>query len=583
MTGPGGGSYSNGGGERADATAHRLISFLRVEGAARCSHAGRRSLLEHLVGTYDILRRWNQPAWLQHAALIHSVYGTDAYHQQLLPVARRGDVAQVAGDHAERLAYLFGVTPRKRLFGGMHVWARDVPTARSGPEQEAADDPPATRDELDALVLLHMANLAEQASAADGSPGPWLARLRELGELLIDSDAVRLPLFVAALASVSEEDESQARRAYAAGIAAGDDPGRGADALALAASLCPVVPEPCIWQAYLSRSRGDVAMAARWARAARRRLLALGTPWDKRLTFDEWLRLTRLLERPGEADFAEPPGAITEPRGLLDALSPAPGHHDPAARAAARPQRATAPEPAEGLRRFHRYLDTFADPEGDAARRIYPDLDSRPWFDPADFPVADYLQSRYEDIREEILALDASRFHPESERIERSGGWDVAFFYERGRRRDEVCEACPVTAQGLESHGSMRTMAGLIYVSRMRAGTHIAAHRGPTNLRVRCHLGITVPPGDCAIRVGEETRHWTEGACLVFDDYFEHEAWNYADEDRIVLIVDLWHPGLSMTEVRLLEGLHRYAHAHARQLNRYWASNAAAAGRSTQV
>jgi aspartyl/asparaginyl beta-hydroxylase (cupin superfamily) len=122
----------------------------------------------------------------------------------------------------------------------------------------------------------------------------------------------------------------------------------------------------------------------------------------------------------------------------------------------------------------------------------------------------------------------------------------------------------------------------LIYLSRMRGGTHIAAHRGPTNLRLRCHLGIEVPSGDCAIRVGDETRHWEEGSCLVFDDSFEHEAWNHTEQDRIVLIVDLWHPGLSGTEVRLLEGLHSYAYAHARKLGGYWAANAAAARTSAE-
>jgi aspartyl/asparaginyl beta-hydroxylase (cupin superfamily) len=69
-----------------------------------------------------------------------------------------------------------------------------------------------------------------------------------------------------------------------------------------------------------------------------------------------------------------------------------------------------------------------------------------------------------------------------------------------------------------------------------------------------------------------------EGKCLVFDDYFEHEAWNHADGDRIVLIVDMWHPSLSAAEIRLLEGLHRYAYTYARQLGRYWARNAAASG-----
>ena len=58
---------------------------------------------------------------------------------------------------------------------------------------------------------------------------------------------------------------------------------------------------------------------------------------------------------------------------------------------------------------------------------------------------------------------------------------------------------------------------------------------------------------------------------------FDHEAWNHTDEDRIVLIVDLWHPGLSDAEVRLLEGLHAYTYRHARRLSRYWAANVAAA------
>jgi aspartyl/asparaginyl beta-hydroxylase (cupin superfamily) len=225
-------------------------------------------------------------------------------------------------------------------------------------------------------------------------------------------------------------------------------------------------------------------------------------------------------------------------------------------------------------------MDALADAAGPAAQAIYPDLESRPWFDSAAFGMAQYLQSHFGEIREEILSLDASRFHRESERIGRSGDWDVVFLYERGRRHDDVCAACPVTTRGIEAPAAMRTLTGLIYASRMRAGTHIAAHRGPTNLRLRCHLGITVPSGDCAIRVDDEVRHWTEGQCLIFDDHFEHEAWNHTEEDRLVLIVDLWHPALSAAEVHLLEGLHRYAGTYARQLNRYWARNAAAAARA---
>ena len=64
---------------------------------------------------------------------------------------------------------------------------------------------------------------------------------------------------------------------------------------------------------------------------------------------------------------------------------------------------------------------------------------------------------------------------------------------------------------------------------------------------------------------------------MVFDDFLEHEAWNQTEADRVVLIVDLWHPDLSDTEVMLLRALHKYTYVHAQRLSRYWSTNAAAA------
>ena len=72
-----------------DTTAEVLIEFLRSEGAEESRHGGGRTLLDHLVETYNVVRRWRQPPWLQHAALLHSVYGTDVYHRQLVPLSRR--------------------------------------------------------------------------------------------------------------------------------------------------------------------------------------------------------------------------------------------------------------------------------------------------------------------------------------------------------------------------------------------------------------------------------------------------------------------------------------------------------------
>jgi aspartate beta-hydroxylase len=538
-----------------DTADEAVVTFLESEGAGKLIHRGGRALLDHLVETSRIVRRWGQPEWLARAALTHSVYGTEAFRPKLVSIARRDEVAAVAGVRAERLAYLFSVTPRRPLLAGTHLWARDLPSF----DAQAA---PPTSEELDALVVLHLANLAEQARAPDGSPARWLVRAHLLAELLPEGDR---PAFAVQLVGFEASDEALTRSSYLEALR-GDGRERGS-LLALAASACAAVPEPCVWLAVLSRCRGEEAASGAWAAQARKRLWALGTAWDKRLSFDEWLALIDALYggAAGEADQ----GVLGDPRALFEVLVD---------ECSPRTHISIAPIDADaGRRRFRRYVEGFM-PEG--LRRpglLYPDLPSRPWHDPSDFPLVAYLESHFDEIRAELLALSASRFHSESERIGRTGDWDVAFLYERGRRRDEVCAACPVTTRGIETHRTVRTMAGLIYVSRMRAHTHIDAHRGPTNVRVRCHLGIDVPDGDCAIRVGHDTRHWTEGRCLVFDDHFEHEAWNHSDTDRVVLIVDLWHPGLSDTEVMLLEGLQRYAHAHAERLAGYWSANARAA------
>ena len=173
-----------------------LVEMLaRAAPATRATPVGGRC--SSIAGTAAIVRRWGQPEWLQRAALIHSVYGTEAYSRRLISLDRREEMAELAGTRAERLAHLFATTPRARLLEDTH---------------------PLAREDADALVLLHMANLAEQAQARDGAPAPWLVRLRELAELLIDSDTIRLPLFVAGLASLSEGDEALGIDAYRAGL-----------------------------------------------------------------------------------------------------------------------------------------------------------------------------------------------------------------------------------------------------------------------------------------------------------------------------------------------------------------------------
>jgi len=271
------------------------------------------------------------------------------------------------------------------------------------------------------------------------------------------------------------------------------------------------------------------------------------------------------LNREGEAFVRFRNAAAIDP-GLGDNLSRALG---------AFAQRHPAEVQAGNLR-LNRYVGSFLTNHASPRMGVYPGLTSAPFHDVARFPGALALERHYPAIRAEIEALAIEDFQPEAENLKERGSWDVFLFYERGRRNEEKCARCPVITQIIEGSSTVRTTAGLLYVSKLSPGTHIKPHRGPVNLRLRCHLGVKVPTGDCGLKVGGQSRRWREGQCLVFDDSLEHEAWNRTSEPRIVLILDFWHPDLTPAEIAFLEGLHRFADFQATSLNRYWSATEAA-------
>lgn len=95
---------------------------------------------------------------------------------------------------------------------------------------------------------------------------------------------------------------------------------------------------------------------------------------------------------------------------------------------------------------------------------------------------------------------------------------------------------------------------GEVIFSVLSPRTRIASHCGPTNLRWTAHLGLQIPScsldGECQIRVGPEWHSWTFGQIVLFDDSFEHEVRNDTDEERVVLLIRLWHPNFKGIDVR---------------------------------
>lgn len=80
--------------------------------------------------------------------------------------------------------------------------------------------------------------------------------------------------------------------------------------------------------------------------------------------------------------------------------------------------------------------------------------------------------------------------------------------------------------------------------SRLSPNSSLAPHKHNNPYCLIFHMGLIIPLGNtCGLKVGEETHLWTKpGDAVIFDDTFEHSAWNNSDEERIVLYVDFFEP-----------------------------------------
>ena len=490
---------------------------------------------------------------------------------------------------AERLAWLCGSISWLHFFeelaGGLANEGITLPCRPPAPTEAVA----LSRDDVLALLAIHMASEAEYSRGELGEPGVWLSRVSRAGSYLRRNLSSCLPPVFASCSQVIEPDvEMQAREDYLAGLKVIPSNIDAAEQkFSSAVERCPWVAEPLVWRALLAVVRMDFGLAESLSAQACELLRQWATPWDKRLTCAEWLWLLTAMRRWTDRDaslgsFITPQSE--DPRDFVRFLrhaapDPNPGNdlfgplRQASSAAVSRDSSASLNSPPRS--RLDRFLYSFQHNHRAPSMPFYPELSSRPWYDAERFAITRALKENFASIRREALAIDRNAYHPESESIVRSGDWDVFMLYE-GRKNAANCAACPVTTQVIESSAAFRKSAGVAYFSRMSPGTHIASHRGPTNMRIRCHLGIEIPEGDCCLRVGAEIRTWRVGECLVFDDSLDHEVWNLTDSPRIVLIVDLWHPGLEPEEVAVLEGMHRYAVHSAESLQRYWEQDAAA-------
>lgn len=198
----------------------------------------------------------------------------------------------------------------------------------------------------------------------------------------------------------------------------------------------------------------------------------------------------------------------------------------------------------------------------------FPGLPQRQFYERGEFPWLEGVEAAAPAMRDELTGVIAAQgdFAPyvatapgrpaPNNRLLSDPSWGAYYLWQSGAPVPGQADRCPAAMAALEA-APMPLIAGrspMALLSLLKPGTHIAPHHGMLNTRLICHVPLFAPEG-CGLRVGSETREWRFGETLIFDDSFEHEAWNRGTQTRVVLLFEIWRPEIGPAEREELTAL----------------------------
>lgn len=210
----------------------------------------------------------------------------------------------------------------------------------------------------------------------------------------------------------------------------------------------------------------------------------------------------------------------------------------------------------------------------------FPGLPNIQFYERELFPWMDDVEAETDAIRAELLEVmhtpgafspyvtgNANRPRNDEKGMLNNPDWSAFYFWKNGEPVQENMDRCPSVMRALRNAPLARVpnRSPVVLFSLLKPGTHIPPHNGLVNTRLICHLPLIVPgqPGQCRLRVGNETRAWVPGKCWAFDDSFDHEAWNDSDQTRVILLFDVWRPEITPVEQGLITELFAAIDAHS--------------------
>jgi len=144
-------------------TFKELTEFFQQVGAADVDHSTK-SYLAHAISVYNDLKKWGCDEDLARVGLFHSIYGTELFQGFTLPLERRGEIRELIGERAERIAWMNCAIDRAHF--DREVLKSSGPykirDRFSGQELDVSDE------DFHDLCVVHMCDWLEQVERSNG-------------------------------------------------------------------------------------------------------------------------------------------------------------------------------------------------------------------------------------------------------------------------------------------------------------------------------------------------------------------------------------------------------------------------------
>lgn len=201
---------------------------------------------------------------------------------------------------------------------------------------------------------------------------------------------------------------------------------------------------------------------------------------------------------------------------------------------------------------------------------FFPGLSEAGWFNPDAFEetrrLKETLEREHATFLEELLAVPLRATLTElyakgSDGSEALEDWGNVYLVSRGAPVARHAPYFPRSSAILASLQSSLGPGSSAVLNVMGPHCQGLAHTDTNNVTLSVQLGLLCPEGAWT-RVTDTLRPWRNGSVVMFNDTFLHQIGNDSAFPRLGLVLDVWHPELTLIEREAILSLFQVLSEH---------------------